>query len=1080
MPAPSADSQPSFLDRQHWGLSNWLLIAMAVIFVLAFVPRGVRKAIESNVNKAEDWLPASYPESTDLRWFARHYIGAKFVLCSWDGCTLGDKATIDRVAAKLIAARDVDGKPIFNRILTGPEQVASLTESPSYLTRSSAIERLEGALVGPPQLDYRELAAEDSPDAPTLAEARAMADASRTTCLIAYMSPQVMESNMRMRTAIEQVTQIVQTEVGVPLDKIHLGGPPVDNVTIDIEGEKTLLRLAGLSGIVGLALAYWCFRSLRLTWFVFSVSGISAGVSLAIVYWYGVFEINALGYLEKHLGTCDAILMSMPAVVYVLGLSGAIHIVNYYREERDAHGTHGAAERGVRVGWWPCLLAALTTAVGLGSLGASHIIPIKKFGIFCASGVLATVAVLLCILPICLHLFPPKLPGDEGKKDQQPRRRKPADQTPLPGWAQALARFVTRRYGVVATLCLAAMATFAIGLGKTDTKVRLLGLLDPQTRLIQDYRWFEKNLGNLVPMEVVVALSDKHTRTRLEPSDAGDHYRMTMVERMRLVDRIKNRVETLEPVSRTMSAATFGPAERPSASASQRRATEFTTSKALDENRDALAEYLVREIPKRDAQPADDARELWRISARVAALSDIDYGHFVGDLQRQVEPVLDVYLLRDKLLARLREQGKGLVGSRVAVVFDAARELRLPAEDSIDAILVDLLQESGVSWTIGAGAEKRVGKLGVYNAAILRSAKTHESGDKTEAYRKKLASFDAVVTISDIAAAAVKPYVGEGVTHVTLEGHGVETAYARSQTNASLAADASLAAVYTGIVPLVYKTQRELLTSLQESIGWATVLIACVMVLVLRSPGGGLVSMIPNVFPIVTVFGTLGWLGINIDIGIMMTASVALGVAVDDTIHFLTWFRRGIVQGLDRRSATLLAFDRCAIAMTQTTLIAGLGLAVFATSTFTPTQQFGSLMITMLGAALVGDLIMLPALLCGPLGRFFAPGAPAAPPEDEAVILPMPSVEAVSQSPAADTSLAAGETRADASTTDGPIANEPNVDQSSVHEPAIQQQVEPPPQPPVPEPPVPEPSVPEPLSPANAALKSKLEKFRRS
>jgi hypothetical protein len=59
--------------------------------------------------------------------------------------------------------------------------------------------------------------------------------------------------------------------------------------------------------------------------------------------------------------------------------------------------------------------------------------------------------------------------------------------------------------------------------------------------------------------------------------------------------------------------------------------------------------------------------------------------------------------------------------------------------------------------------------------------------------------------------------------------------------------------------------------------------------------------------------------------------------------------------------------------MTQTTAIGGLGLFVFALSTFTPTQRFGVLMLTLLLAALIGDLIMLPALLAGPLGRFLSP-----------------------------------------------------------------------------------------------------------
>jgi len=140
---------------------------------------------------------------------------------------------------------------------------------------------------------------------------------------------------------------------------------------------------------------------------------------------------------------------------------------------------------------------------------------------------------------------------------------------------------------------------------------------------------------------------------------------------------------------------------------------------------------------------------------------------------------------------------------------------------------------------------------------------------------------------------------------------------------------------------------------------------------VLKSPGSGLLSMIPNLFPVVVVFGVMGWMGVLVDIGTMMTASVALGVAVDDTIHYLTWFRDGLNQGWDRKRSALWAYERCATAMTQTTLIGGFGLSVFAFSSFTPTQRFGVLMLTILAVALVGDLIFLPALLTGPFGGLF-------------------------------------------------------------------------------------------------------------
>jgi len=204
--------------------------------------------------------------------------------------------------------------------------------------------------------------------------------------------------------------------------------------------------------------------------------------------------------------------------------------------------------------------------------------------------------------------------------------------------------------------------------------------------------------------------------------------------------------------------------------------------------------------------------------------------------------------------------------------------------------------------------------------------------------------------------------------------------------------DIAITAMYTGIIPIVYKAQRSLLQSLIESIGLAFIMISFVMMLLLRnwrSPAGpsnllnvrgGMISMLPNIFPIVIVFGFMGhmnkWYGGSVDfflvdIGSMMTASVAMGVAVDDTIHFLNWYRSALDEGHRRIDAIKVAYSRVATAMTQTTLIGGLGLSAFALSTFTPTQRFGVLMLILLGMALVGDLIVLPAILAGPLGKYF-------------------------------------------------------------------------------------------------------------
>jgi len=190
-----------------------------------------------------------------------------------------------------------------------------------------------------------------------------------------------------------------------------------------------------------------------------------------------------------------------------------------------------------------------------------------------------------------------------------------------------------------------------------------------------------------------------------------------------------------------------------------------------------------------------------------------------------------------------------------------------------------------------------------------------------------------------------------------------------------LAADDTLGVdlEYTGMVPLFHIAQRELLNGLFKSFIVAFLLIAIMMVIWFRNLSSGLVTMLPNVFPAAVIFGWMGWTDRIVDIGSMMTASVAMGIAVDDTVHFLTWFRRGISARMSRTDAVLYSYQRCALAMTQTTLIAGFGLVVFSLSSFQPVSQFGLLMFLLLIAALVGDLVFLPSLLASPVGKLFQP-----------------------------------------------------------------------------------------------------------
>ncbi len=1011
------DPRPTFLDRRPLGIPNYLAIALVAVLVVASIPRGARRALDTNTNKVEDWLPDSYSESADLAWFRSQFGNEAFVVISWDGCTLGDTERLGLLAQKLAAERLTpeiakiakvtphSDRRVFERVISGPSMIDRLTGQPARLERDEAIERLTGALVGPPAVEGD--------------------DATRATCLMAYLGPHAMVNNRSMRLAIERIVEIAAIDCGIDADTLHLCGPPVDNVAIDIEGEKTLRTLAALSGLVGLVLAYACFRSVRLTGIVLVVAGLSAGASLAMVFYFGAFEVLVMGAPAPRLGKLDAILMSMPAVVYVLSLSGAIHLVNYYRDAVQVGGRRGAVERAVRMALVPCALASLTTAIGLASLATSDILPIEKFGVFSAIGVIAALALLFSIVPVALHRFAPSTATSDSAQSSGN----------LPGWARRISEGICIHYRWVLVGGGTLMVLFALGLPRIVSSVDLIKLLHPEADLVQDYKWLEAHLGNLVPMEVVVAVPAELRRgVDDHPEASGQRYAMTTYERLTLARRVSQQLEALEPVSRALNAGTFAPADIETRSPSNRRTHDYIVSEAIDENRPDFREFLRFEQTSDAGQP----RELWRASARVAALDDIDYGQFVTELKDAVEPVLAAYRARNQLVVMLSTQGRQLAGARIAFVV-------LRDFTSQDALFAELLREAGVATVVN----QRRGKLWTVPADLLK--------EPTDQVLARIRDQDLVVTLSPGVASQLAE---QQIECVALQGEST--------------GDADLSATFTGVVPLVYKTQRQLLVSLQHSLVVAAGLITIVLVVLLRSLGAGLATMIPNLFPIVVVFGALGWLGISVDIGIMMTASVALGVAVDDTVHFVSWFRRGLSVGLSRYEAAIESYERCATAMVQTTVIAGLGLAVFAFSTFTPTQQFGYLMVTILAAALVGDLILLPALLVSPLGRLFPASQKLS--QEVAVAIGNPEVElAPAAEPAADTRVAA--TSPPTPVEPAPASNAHSVDPTqsaaeSTSMPPVQSRTDNPVHSVDPEHGQ--------LTPANAALRDRLRALRRS
>jgi predicted RND superfamily exporter protein len=889
-----------------------LAIVCVFLALAPLIGYGAMRALRNNTNDVTDWLPDTYPETADLRRYQEQFgTGSdNVVVVSWDGCTLHDQR-LPLLAEKLrppAQAAQADGAARrspwrIDSVRTGPELLQQIVgiqmdlydrlhpdadpaQRQLQLQRyeQEALQRLEGSLIGPNYLHgltfdrhetravVRQVELGSAAEAagikhgdivlqingiptPTHEAARAVLEQtylqgtlagrlsvqvegrdepytwewsggppSRQTGMFITLSA-FGAQDRELENTLEMIRRIAVEQCAIPEPTLHLGGPPVDNVAIDVEGRRTLGIVVTLSLIMGFLACYWCFRNWKITLIVFFTALLSEATSLALVTLCG-FNTNA-------------VLLTMPTLVYVLTISAAIHIVNYYQDAIESGGLAGAAHRAVFKGALPCTLANATTAAGLVSLLSSELLPIRMFGGFSALAVVVSLLWVFFYLPAALQLW-----GYNPQEADALRHRKP-NRLPAESFFKNVGEGILRRPVLVASVVMLLMIVTGAGVLRMKSSIDIMKLFDDDARLVQDYRWFESKLGPLVPMELVVAFDEQAIGTLREGGDDGQYRevsKLNLARRLKVVDQIRQAVVAeLDEVSSSLSVATFAPdVERPEGFPGADYLWMRKLSQGLEQHRHEFeqAGYLAHH----------GGQELFRISLRLGAFDDTDYGAFVAHIREVIEGA------------------QGVLATQVAGELSRAR--------------------------------------------------------------------------IDVASSI----------HVT----------------------------YTGVVPIVYKAQRELLEGLKRSYVMAFGLISLMMIGMvagvcglLRAVPAGMIAMIPNVFPALMVFGFISWQGVAVDVGSMMTASVALGLAVDDTVHFLAWFGRAARLGWSRADATRNAYAHCARAMTQTSIVCGAGIAMHFFSTFTPTMQFGTFMLPLVFMALVGDLVLLPAILVSPLGWFF-------------------------------------------------------------------------------------------------------------
>ncbi|HRP59418.1 MAG TPA: MMPL family transporter, partial [Vicingus sp.] len=168
----------------------------------------------------------------------------------------------------------------------------------------------------------------------------------------------------------------------------------------------------------------------------------------------------------------------------------------------------------------------------------------------------------------------------------------------------------------------------------------------------------------------------------------------------------------------------------------------------------------------------------------------------------------------------------------------------------------------------------------------------------------------------------------------------------------------------TGTSVAFLKGTNYLVENLFTSLALAIVLIASIMSVLFSSIRMVVVSLIPNLIPLITTAALMGYIGIPIKPSTILIFSIAFGISVDDTIHFLAKYRQELkLHKVGIKKSVLAALRETGVSMIYTSTILFFGFGVFTVSSFGGTVALGFLVSFTLMIAILADLILLPSLL---------------------------------------------------------------------------------------------------------------------
>ncbi|MDR1384775.1 MAG: MMPL family transporter [Planctomycetaceae bacterium] len=558
---------------------------MPVLFfaALPFIVHYALISWQNTENRVEDWISSTFKETQNLVDFMKVFGSDEILMISWDGCEIGTPQ-VEEFQKKLLQPVEIHGTQyqLYRTVMTGTELFQQLLD------------------LGIPEEDvYRKL------------ERWIISPQDNTTCVLAVISP---DGAHFRKNAIGLVESTANSIRGLSFAKIHVAGPTMDSIAIDKASSQYLAVSNILSYLICILISWFCSRNIATSLLVFGLSFLNQQICLAIIYLSGT--------------TFSSVLMLTVNLTFVLSMSIGVHLTNYYRVALSQYSPRLAPFAALKNAWTPTFLSVFTTVIGLFSFVFSQIIPIYQFGIFGSISLAISMLVMLVYLGGFFTVFPVKawrhspisIPDKTRKTNQKKQRAQNKQKikqalqsqqadgkdhqsvSPAILWIveHFLPRLATRHYGKIIVVSAMILIVCGFGLSYSRTVVGLKNMLLPTTKPIQDYKWLEATIGQLIPVEVLLKVPvEKNTN---------------LVESLYAVETIQRQLQTQNDQCVTISLLNF----LPTLPGKSEVVAKTVYNRKITENIESL-------IRTGYIQNKDGFYD-FRVTVRVSAIQTDDYG----------------------------------------------------------------------------------------------------------------------------------------------------------------------------------------------------------------------------------------------------------------------------------------------------------------------------------------------------------------------------------------------------------------------------------------------------------------------